>query len=422
MTTKSTKILLSITRRQQKQYHKRKYVLFSREAKKKKITHDEYIAIIKELLNKGFKQIPVTTIRNMWENNCFSVAHKNNTLTIMVQENDEFKFFHSNTDDNKNKVTSNPMPKIRNRFKNRTFKTLEQAFGRTEQYFKICVPQNLYYKSPLFGNRVMINNVCKEDYSSHYPSCAVGLLPDANQSFIIDRYEKPNEEYQFAFYPETGHIAVYNEFDTHNYIRMQEIYGAPEDKDRLFKTNYKGKETKTILMKASHYTLAELKDIYNIKNTTQKGTKEHDDSKMDLLKFVGQFEQNNPKHYKSTPFAHLAAVIKWRANVKMFNTIKKIGPDNVIQIIVDGIIHRGNPIGNDEHYLGNLVCEESNAKFIQRGINQYIVFGKETIKCHAGLDVNIESDNINDWAASPKVKFLDYVKTFVNVEEIGYEK
>lgn len=422
MTDKGARLLHKIVSNQRKRYHKNKYVYLKFESIKHKVMHNNFINIVNELLENNYTQIPVTTLRSKFKDKTFTIAHKHNTVTLVVYDNKEFKFYFSDTKDEKNKCTSNPMPRLKENFKNRTAKTLKEAFGSIPQYFKVCVPQPLYYQSPLYGNNAIITNVCKEDYSSHYPSCAVGLLPDANTSVEVKKYEKPNEEYQFAFYPETGHIAVYNEFDTHDYTNMQEIYGASVDAKRKFKPQYHGKETKTILMKASHYTLEELKDIYNIKNSTDKGTKEHDESKMDLLKFVGQFEQNNKMYYDNSPFAHLAATIKWRANVKMFKLINKVKDYNVIQICVDGIIHKGNPVGNQEHYLGNLICEESNAKMKQRGINQYIIFGKEKIKCHAGLDINIDSDDINEWKASTKVKFLDYIKTLVHVEELNDEE
>ena len=102
----------------------------------------------------------------------------------------------------------------------------------------------------------------------------------------------------------------------------------------------------------------------------------------------------------------------------MFKLIKKIGDTKIIQIVVDGLLHFGPAVGTKEQKMGNLICEEENATVIQRGINQYIVFGKEITKCHAGLDVDIESDNIKDWKASEKIMFVKYINSIIKLEEI----
>ena len=415
--TKS-KLILKLTNAQRKQHQAKKYVNFKKEADKEKLMHKDFIKLIKELIDKGYTKIPVTTVREKWVNNSFTVAQRHSVVTLMIRENNKFKFYYSDIKDEKNRSSHNPMPAFKANFKARTGKTLKQAFGATKQELKVCVPQPLYYQSPLWPKRAVITNVCKEDYSSHYPSCAIEVLPDANTAIVVNKYEKPTEEYQFAFYPETGHMAVYNEFDTHDYYKMQYIYGANEGYRRVFKTHYEQKETKTILMKASSEVLEELQDAYIIKNSSVKDSDEYLDAKLLMNKFLGQFEQNNPDYYLNSPFAHLAATIKWRANIKMFNLIRRIGDLNIIQVCVDGLLHKGEAIGNKEKTLGNLICEESGAKLVQRGINQYIVFGEKTIRCHAGLDINIESDDITSWDASEKVIFADYIKTLIEVEEI----
>ena len=149
-----------------------------------------------------------------------------------------------------------------------------------------------------------------------------------------------------------------------------------------------------------------------------KNTDEYKKAKLVLNKFIGMFEMNYESGYKTAPYAHLAAVIKWRANIKMFNLINKIGEKNIIQVIVDGIIHKGKAVGSTEKKLGNLITEAENAELIQRGISQYIVFGEKVIKKHQGLDLNLESDDIKEWSASPKVNFLEYIKSIIDVKEL----
>lgn len=412
--------LQKLVKKQQEEYHNKIYINHTKEAQKIKIKHKEFEDILKDLIVNNYTQIKPTTKRKKVKNKCFSCCCRNNKiLSLMVYETPkEIKNYITNLKDSKNIDKKNPMPIIKTEFLLRTGKKFKEAFGSTEQSFKVCVPQPLYYKSQFYPDYVKIKNISVEDFSSHYPAAAVGLLPNANTAITINNYVKPNKDYQFAFYPESGHIAIYNEFDTHNYVKNQQLFGAIETNDRLFKTDYLKHETYTVLMKAADERLLELQNHYDIKNTYDKDTIEYDIAKLILNQFIGMFEMNYESGYKSEPYAHLAAVIKWRANIKMFNLINTIGLQNVVQVIVDGIIHKGPAIGVKEKKLGNLICEADNATLVQRGISQYIVFADKIIKKHQGLDLNLESDNIKDWAASPKVNFLEYIKTIINIREI----
>ena len=406
---------------QRERYYKKKYINHAKEAKKIKVKHKDFEEVLKDIIANNYQQIKLTTVRKNIKDKTFSCCCRSNKiLSLMIYETPtEIINYTTQLKDSKNIEKKNPMSIIKPDFLARTGKKFKDVFGAVEQSFKICVPQPLYYKAPQYPDYTAIKNISIEDFSSHYPAAAIGLLPDANTMIKVDNYVKPNEVYQFAFYPETGHIAIYNEFDTHNYIKNQQTFGALETTDRLYKTDYLGRETYTILMKPASERIVELQKYYDIKNSYDKDTEEYDKAKLVLNQFIGMFEMNYRSGYQSEPYAHLAAVIKWRANIKMFNLINKIGLRNVIQVIVDGIIHSGPAVGTKEKKLGNLICEETKATLIQRGISQYIVFGQEkTIKKHQGLDLNLESDDIKTWAASPKINFLEFIKTIINVKEI----
>ena len=407
-----------IIKQQQKEYNKRRYINMRKEATKKRVTHYIFELELKTVLEQGYTQIKHTTIRDKMPPRSFTLIHKNGhqNISLAVYDGKEYKYFYSMFKDEKNTPADNPMPEFNKEFKNRTNRTLKQVFGSTAQYYKKYVPQPIYYKSNLFGDYVKIKNVCLEDYSSHYPAAAIEKLPNANTAKIVKGHILPNQEYQFAFYPNTGHIAIYDEFDTHDYTRMQLTYGS-SDKDRKYKTDYLGHETETVLMKPAKEKIVELGVYYDIKNTYSEDSDEYKYAKLFLNKFLGMFQQNNLSDYERSPFAHLAAVIIWRANIKMFNLIKQIGEPNIIQVCVDGLTHVGPKLGNDTKTLGGLICKEENAVMIQRGMNQYIVFGKDTHKCHQGLDLNIWSNEIKYWKASEKVDFKKYINTICEVEE-----
>ena len=405
-----TKSLAAIIKRQREAYFKRKYVYFRKEAGKKKLKQQEFKDKVDELISSGYRQIHKTTLRKYWKSKTFSLAMDDHKLSLCLFDGKEYKYYFTNyKDDSKNKDTGNPMPAFKKEFKDRTSKSLTEVFGKSEHSMKICVPKFIDYKSIYHANLQWYKGVNKEDFSSHFPSQCIGILPTANDMIEIDEYRKPDADYPFAFYPESGHIAIYDEFDTHDYKAMRYFEGS--GKDRLFKPDYNKKESKTILMKAAEYTMApEIQAAYDRKNAAIKGTQEYKDNKLFLLKFIGQFEQNNPKFYKDMPFAHIAAVVKWRANIKMIELIKKIGPEHIIQICVDGVIHDGQIQGVKEKKLGNLITEYENARFIQRGFNQYIITdGVKEDRIHSGLDIDIDKDIIY-WKASPKMNFIKYME------------
>ena len=406
--------------RQRKQEHNKRYINFRKEADKQKLKKDELETKLDSLLKDNYKYIKHTTMRSKMPENSYSLCVRRDIISLTIYDGKKYYFYYTNyRDDRKNETRKSPMGEFKDRFRLRTNKTLIDNFGRVSQDFKICAPSPLYYINQMYGINIKINDICKEDFSSHYPWSASGILPDANTAKLYNKYIEPNEEYKFAFYPDSGNVAVYGEFDSHNYVKFQEIYGAHVKTKRLYNPEYTAKDEHTILMKEAEFSLEpEMQYFYDIKNSKQKDSAEYDKAKLFMNSFLGMFEQNNKNHYDRLPLAHLAAVIKWRANIKMFNLIKKIGLPNVIQVCVDGIIHKGPKQGTDIKELGNLICEESKAKLIQRGINQYIIFGKEITKAHAGLDVNIESNNIKDWKASEKVRFLDYIKSKFEIEEL----
>ena len=46
-------------------------------------------------------------------------------------------------------------------------------------------------------DKIQYTKTGKLDFSSHFPSCACGTLPNANESKVIDGYAEPTEEYPF---------------------------------------------------------------------------------------------------------------------------------------------------------------------------------------------------------------------------------
>ena len=412
-----------IIARQRKAYHNKIYVDYRKQAEIIKLKKNELEDRLNWLTESGYRRINHTTLKSKIEPKTYMLCYNDHLIKLSYFDGKKYYWCTTNYhDDTKNLDTPNSFKMFKNMFKKRTGVNLLKAFGRVSQVYKVYCPKPLYYISPGFLKYVWYQNICKEDYSSHYPNAATQSLPDSNTAQVIDEYVKPTEEYKFAFYPDSGHVAVFGEFDSHDWIKEVKVFSASVKIKSAFLPNYDKKEKKTILMKESKYSLKEeIMHFYNIKTRSPKDSVAYNDAKIFLLKFIGMLEQVNPIVYNSYPYAHLAAVIKWRANIKTFNTIKQIGYNKIIQICVDGFIHAGDPIGTDEVYLGSLNTEVKGARFIQRGINQYILENKaehyRELK-HVGLDVNVKSNNISAWVASAKVNFIEYIKSKYEIEEL----
>lgn len=410
--------------KQQKKYHNEIYVDYRKQSIITKLKRKELEDRLEWLTESGYQLIKHTTLRAKIPAKSYSLCYNDHIIKLTYFDGKKHYWCTTNYhDDTKNLDTPNSFKMFKLMFKKRTGVNLLKAFGRTTQAYKKHCPLPLYYISPYFEKCKWYQNICKEDYSSHYPNAATQLLPDANTAKVIEAYVKPDKEYQFAFYPDTGHVAVFNEFDSHDWITEVKMFSANPKNTTNFPRTYTGKDKKTILMKASNYDLKdEIMHFYNIKANSPKDSADYNDSKIFLLKFIGMLEQVNPVIYASYPYAHLAAVIKWRANIKTFQTIRTIGYNKIIQICVDGFIHSGDPIGTKDVYLGSLNTEVTGARFVQRGINQYILENKEQhykeVK-HVGLDVNTSSYNVMTWLASPKINFIEYIKKYYEIEDLN---
>lgn len=409
-----------IVAKQQRQYHKEIYVDYRKQAIIAKLKKHELENMLDWLIASGYTFNKHTTLKALIPPKSYSLTYNDHLIKLSYYDGKKYYWYTTNYhDDTKNLDTPNSFKAFKLMFKKRTGVNLLKAFGRTTQFYKKFCPKPLYYISSRWDKYKWIEGISKEDFVSHYPYTSTLALPDANTAKEVDKYVLPDEEYKYAYYPDSGHVAVYGEFDSHEWIPEIRAFSAQVKLKTAFLANYKAKDHKTILMKESPYSIKdEILYFFNIKAAAPKDSVEHNDAKIFLLKFIGMLEQVNPIIYASYPFAHLAAVIKWRANIKMFKTLREIGYNNVIQVCVDGVIHAGKAVGSKTNKLGELNIEVENAKFIQRGLNQYIL-KNETFKevKHVGLDVNIDSGNIMTWLASNKINFIQYIKDHYQIEE-----
>lgn len=226
---------------------------------------------------------------------------------------------------------------------------LEEIYGQTKEDFKRCIPKSFFYQNWRVLGKVL-HHVSAIDASSQYPSGSIGKLPTTLGAKAFKGTVKPTEDYPFAFYVKSGHMAIHKEFDTHAWLRSD--FSAS-----LFRTVDKTKTDKflqdialkkeddiTILMKAADDDGAlgkVMRYFYDKKSSCPKGSQERDEWKLILNSIIGCFHYHD--FYNRTPwrFAHLAAVMIARGNAKILRKCDEIGPWNILHIAVDGIIYSG---------------------------------------------------------------------------------
>ena len=249
-------------------------------------------------------------------------------------------------------------------FTSRYGKTIFTAFTGKEYkelYFRVkrCVPPQIHYAVP---TPEPISNGYKADVSSCFPSELSRILPTMHGSKLLKGRVKPSEEFPFAFYLNSHHLAIYKEFDTrelnnrwyYDYYRTTYVQLMDEDE-----------EEETLLCPASEYSFEPImRKLYN-------GRKEHAENKEVMNKTIGVF------HYNGNPrLSHLAAVVIARSIYHMCvraNWLEAEG-NKVYHIATDAILWEGklSPcVCTGAKDMGRFMLEERNISFCVRSANCY---------------------------------------------------
>lgn len=395
------------------------------------VVHEEFINLLTNVSQNGYKWALSGKYTKDMPKKVYWLTEENSYFKLIYKENGKLMSYMTNIiTDRKNVKEDNILEySLESEFDKLHGITFKKNFGTTPHYYKRYVPGLFHYDNEdYFFTKV--NHVGKVDFSSHFIACSMGRLPDANTAITVNGYVEPNEEYPFAFYPRSHNIAEYGVFNTRSWLRKwgrktkAGLYAIPIWKDE---NDYSLEDDVTILMKSAQYTLDEqLLKLYNIKESFPKNSKEYKEAKVAMLKMVGKFEMNKEVYYKKRPYAHLAAIIKGRAIQRMINLTAKLNKSSIIQIIVDGLIYNnfeGIVLGDENVSLGGLKQENVDANGQFRLHNQYILEENGLFtKCHAGFDLNIESNNIDDWGVIDKSLFRQQVEAISSVEHLEGEQ
>lgn len=370
-------------------------------------------------LKKNGVEAKSMTKREDWlEENTYKFVRNGywRSLTFFSDNSYNRWVWHSGDDSRNTGIYTNPgthaAKAVNEKFQERTGKTLRGAFGYTEDdTLRACVPKQFYYIKDRLCNTVL-SNVSKADMSSHYPANITGSLPDIRTAIRVEGEVDPSAEYPFAFYIGSGHCAEYKRFDTREWANHEIAYSLLNEanersiqgrKFKYYVPRYKEKTQYTLLCKPSKYTLTdEMQFFYNKKNLDNDPT-----AKMVMNAFIGFCHPKADR--QSYRLYHLAAICIGRANQLMIETAEKIGVENVLQLVVDGIIYidedaQITTYSKAEKQLGRLILENYKEQFKMIGTNQYMFIdstGEVTcIKAggfNAGVDGTKTFEDMVNW-------------------------
>lgn len=386
-------------------YH---YIFWRKEADVIFLNQKEFADKFKRLTRRR-TLIPYSTKRETYTNKTFSFVKKQHYYKLYVYEHEKYVTYSTNNyQDSKNGEEykgSDAIIALSRAFKARNNISLYKAYGTTEECFKDYIPKQISYLDKNYLDEAI--KASSVDYSSSYPSCMCGLLPDAHTAVLTEGIVDPTKEYPFAFYTD-GFCAEYGVFNTREW--MTNPYFKYLFNFAIIK-KLRNVEVNTILMKASPYKMDEVwEEFYNNRKTDEE-------AKLVMNRSIGMMHTNN---YNSYRYAHLAAIAIGRSNQRILDLAKRIGYNNIIQICVDGIIYKTLGVfGTDEKKLGALVQEYVGCDFKISGYNKYIVLlDGECIKakhgnCNSNIQKKITSlDDQYKWTlVQPLKEIEEYAKT-----------
>lgn len=406
--------------RRNREIHDFRYIHWHTEAEKIRVSHEEWTQLIEMVEGKG-RQLasPYKTRRLEWCYGCvYNVDDKTRKTApaVYVSELIDGKFvytvYYTQHDEEKLKVEGGAGHKGWNTLDDFVYNQygvgLEKAFGvlpvedKTISWITKCVKSVKY---AFYVDRFVLNKslkkIYKADISSAYPNNLRGPLPDANTAKKVAGRVVPTEEYPFAFYPESGHVAEYNKFDTHA-LHKTKWYKKIEDQNRencikrseTFTAFGAEEETYTVLMKAAHFTLdAAIQKMYWVKeNAEDKKTRDWYKWLLNALIGFMSSEANNWQHYQG----HLAAIVYCRQIARMIELAEALEKEKncPIYFAIDCIVWIGGPsaLTTTKKSLGAFVQEANDACGVVCGQGQYFLHdgkGNVLVEKHQGVPASI---------------------------------
>lgn len=367
-----------------------KQLYWNREAQKIKLSEAEFTQKYKELALAGYiKSTGTKTMIRDWPLGSMRLDERKFKLQLFVREfSGDLKWYYCsssspNTSKPSKKVGSNAIKVLRDWLKFNELDSLQKIYGRACIHYKNCVPKGFYYCDGL-RNNIPLHHMNSIDACSQYPSGFIGKMPTTKGAQFHYGTVKPNKDYPFAFYINSGHVAIFGEFDTHDWLKtpFANILCPKDDKinkdsPSVFHNYYLDYDKDiTVLMKESESNPLEdfFKEQFAIKEKYGSDTEEYKQAKLVLNSLIGCMHYKDYYYNKTNfQFAHLVAVAIARGNNKILNKALEIGVDNIAMIVVDGIIYEGTKkYGEETKALGHFHQEVFDCDYQQKQMSCYM--------------------------------------------------
>lgn len=299
--------------------------------------------------------------------------------------------------------------------------SFDKMFGglpREYHQYRYCVPSPINWAtSSLTMYSGSVSGECvKADICSAYGSEASKTLPNCRLHLgkVVNGTVEPTEDFPFAFYLESGHMAVWGEGNTFELYKSKYITHvhtnlvAPQD-------------DKTLLLPSSEYCLRQVfEELYD-------GRKDNPNNKAVMNMTIGMFHRKKWYEEKDNLWP-LAAVIKYRCNKRIVDTCEDLVSRGQRPILIntDSIMWEGNDAtGFDtEKKLGNFVIEYRRCIAVIRSSKIYQIYDldtQETITRWSGSHTKKYTSMLSFgriW--DPKV--YEYLRSLENQNTIKWDK
>lgn len=246
--------------------------------------------------------------------------------------------------------------------------------GLPEEYHKYrkCVPSPINWAHPAYtlSDGLVSGECVKADICSAYGTEASKVLPDCHEKLL--RREpgriEPTEDYPFAFYLNSGNMAIYQEGNTYqlnksSYITNDHTVFIPDS------------EEETLLLPATKHSLRSVfEDLYD-------GRKDNPNNKGVMNMTIGMFHRKKYT-YQEDNLWPVAAVVKFRCNKRIVDMCEELKSRGQVPLLIntDSILWEGNDTEGfaTEKKLGNFTIENRRCLATIRSSKIYQVFDLDT--------------------------------------------
>lgn len=364
----------------------------------------------------------------------YCVEQTGQQVNLYVRDNKRnFIVYYTNNDSSKNNRAQGvsggrAFDLVSQMFFERHDCSLKRAFGICKDDFRFdMVNQAL---SPIIYTNerecgFIQTNIYKADFASAYPFGLSGDLPDYHKGTHreLRGIYKPTEEYPFAFYLNSGHMAIYGELDTYRDFRTHPFY---QTRGKFRNDLYNESET-TILMKASRYNLDDIMlELYNQKAKNK-------DVKTLMVAFIGYIRST--KSWQHHYMGHISACAYARHLKRMLFCYDKLveAKQKIMMAATDSFCWQGRDIPEittREKTFGSFFLEHENARLLMLANGVYGIEKDGKIECfrHQGTaeeDIDFEISKLSDikkLASRPLRAFDQESNKYVSITPVLHQK